>query len=192
MGDEFYDRPPVKNARYARTLARNSTEEITRFEKLYVSAKEKNDRGLYESANSLRESLVTLQSQLDIEIDAIPPECRGELVRVMNRLETTLGSCPVFPPPMLNSPGAREALEIRTARTAASDHVDHMQRELAQPVRGVGVVNSEIGFNPRRKTNSSILTTSSSSEESFKSTSDEHAGPFLEPLSGMGYYVKAI
>ena len=73
MGDEFYDRPPVKNARYARTLARNSTEEITRFEKLYVSAKEKNDRGLYESANSLRESLVTLQSQLDIEIDAIPP-----------------------------------------------------------------------------------------------------------------------
>ena len=40
MGDEFYERPPEKNARYARTLARNSSEEITKFEKLYVAIQE--------------------------------------------------------------------------------------------------------------------------------------------------------
>ena len=182
MGDEFYERPPEKNARYARTLARNSSEEITKFEKLYVAAMEKNDRGKYEESNCLRESLVTLQRDLEAEIDTIPPGCQGELVRVMRRLDATLESCRTFPPPLLNSPDARAALEVRTARTAASDHADRRARELAQPVRGVNVVNSDIGFNPRRKTDSSVVTTSSSSEESFKSTSDENP---LEGASGV-------
>ena len=68
-----------------------------RFSKLYVAAMEKNDRGKYEESNCLRESLVTLQRDLESEIDTIPPGCQEEIVRVMRRLDATLESCRTFP-----------------------------------------------------------------------------------------------
>ena len=86
MSNSFYDRPPVKDRRWARKMAREANEQITQFAKAYLDAREKNDRGLYEETNELREGLITLQNTLGVEIDLVPLDSTVEMTNALSRV----------------------------------------------------------------------------------------------------------
>ena len=110
MSESFYNQAPIKNARYARKLAKESHEEISEFLREYRHAIEKNERRAYESSNERRDErrdeIVSLRERIAAEIDLVPLDCQGTVAKVMTRVDETLNSCPTFPPPILNNPAA--------------------------------------------------------------------------------------
>ena len=133
MSNSFYDRPPVKDRRWARKMAREANEQITQFAKAYLNAREKNDRGLYEDTNELREGLITLQNTLGVEIDLVPLDSTVEMTNALSRVAETLQSCPNFPPALLNNKEAVDRHEARQARSTASLAMERRNEVIIPP-----------------------------------------------------------
>ena len=135
MSNSYHAIPPVKDGRWARRMVRDSHNQITEFLKLYKEAGEKNDKGLYQECNELREDLITLQSTLGIEVDLVPVGNSADLVRVIARLGETLRSCPTFPPALLNNQDAINRFEARQTRSAAEMVIEGKAKEITTPNR---------------------------------------------------------
>ena len=97
MSESFHNQAPIKNARYARKLAKESHDEISEFLKEYRLATEKNERQAYESANERHKEIVILKERIAAEIDLVPLDSQGSVAKVMTRVDEALTSD--FPTP---------------------------------------------------------------------------------------------
>ena len=104
MSESFYNQAPLKNARYARKMAKESHDEISEFLGEYRLAIERHERHAYESANERRKEIVSLRERVAAEIDLVPLDSQGTVAKVLTRIDETLISCQTFPLPILNNP----------------------------------------------------------------------------------------
>ena len=149
MSNSFYARPPQKDGRYARKLINDSSKEISDFLRSYKQAQEKNDCNYYQLANDKRESLITLQETLNVELDFLPAENQGMAANVAIRLRETLLACPIFPPPILNNPAAKKG---KKEKPATSDIVTNAKGQKKDADLGANAMPHSVIGNAEKKT----------------------------------------